>query len=519
MSNETLEPTPEFNITIDNFLLHLQKILPYITKMKENALEKIKNIQDFPYSVSTPDSQEVNSLLQKICEPPHRRIGTPEAHLIEDFIAHKFHDAGLENITKEPLKITLWNASNWKLIVSTGEKQIEMPCFYVLNSGFTGSTGITAPLVYVGKGKPKKFEKIDVKGKIVVGDIEFPTFPYGMLTKAFDSYYVSDPNNEIDENSKTILTFARLNFPPQSIGAKPNKESIYWQAVDHGAVGIILILKDHPSNTNSHWGPYDGVMKPIPGLYVGKYDGMQLRKIARSDNATGTIILEGEQNPGTAHNIYGILPGKSDDMIMISTHHDSAFKGASEDGTGVAMVLAQLAAWSKIPRSERPRSILFLITAGHLYAGIGAETFARKQRNNLLKKVLVDVNLEHLCAKDVSEDPVTHDFSLKDELAIGVIFISRKISLVSTMIKMCQDHPLEKLILIPDNFFGTMPIGEAGHLVAQSGINVIHWIRSPYYLLTAKDTLDKIDVEKLGSTAKAITDLVGKLMLLPKDEF
>ena len=30
----------------------------------------------------------------------------------------------------------------------------------------------------------------------------------------------------------------------------------------------------------------------------------------------------------------------SEEMVMISSHHDSAFKGATEDGTGVAMVLA-----------------------------------------------------------------------------------------------------------------------------------------------------------------------------------
>ncbi|MFX1451461.1 MAG: hypothetical protein ACFFCM_11500, partial [Promethearchaeota archaeon] len=342
MNDETLEPTPEFNITIDNFLSHLQSILPNIRKMKEKAQEKVKSIQDFSFSVPVPDSKEVHSLLQKICEPPHRRIGTPEAHSIEDFITKKFQEAGIEKITKEPLQITLWSASNWKLSVSNGEKKIEIPCFYVLNSGFTGPSGITAPLVYVGKGKPKKFEKINVKGKIVVGDIEFPTLPYGMLTQAFENYYVSDPTKAINEDSKTVLTFARLNFPPQSIGSKPNKDSIYWQAVEHGAVGIILILKDHPSNTNTHWGPYDGVMKPLPGLYVGNYDGMQLRKIVRSKNTTGTIILEGEQKPGTAHNIYGILPGKSDEMIMISTHHDSAFKGASDEVTAAKTSLITL---------------------------------------------------------------------------------------------------------------------------------------------------------------------------------
>ncbi|TFG23316.1 MAG: M28 family peptidase [Promethearchaeota archaeon] len=303
------------------------------------------------------------------------------------------------------------------------------------------------------------------------------------------------------------------------MGGKRREDSVYWQAYDRGALGLILILRDYPSNANSHWGPYDGAMKPIPALFVGKYDGIKLRELVQKEDAKCNLILEGSQEPSIAHNIWGILPGNSEEMIMISTHHDSAFQGASEDGTGVAMVLAQLKAWSQIPKEMRPRSLLFCLTAGHLYGGIGAETFASKYKNSLLKKVLVDVNLEHMCAKEVDEDPDTHDFKLTDNLSIGAVFISRNEHLVGPVIKACREHDIERLMLIPDNFFATPPIGEAGHFAIQGDINVIHWIRSPYYLLTAEDTLDKIDMAKLHSTAQCVSDLLISLMKMPTENY
>ena len=71
----------------------------------------------------------------------------------------------------------------------------------------------------------------------------------------------------------------------------------------------------------------------------------------------------------------------------------------------------------------------------------------------------------------------------------------------------------------PDNFFVTPPIGETAHFATQSDLKVIHWIRSPYYLLTAEDTLDKIEIEKLHSTAQCISDLITSLMHIPRENF
>ena len=199
---------------------------------------------------------------------------------------------------------------------------------------------------------------------------------------------------------------------------------------------------------------------------------------------------------------------------MVSSHTDSAFEGASEDGIGVAMVLAQLRAWSKIPKEDRQKSILFVLTAGHLFGGIGAEIFAKKYRDNLLKKVIVDINLEHMCAKEVEEDPETHNYRFTNNLALGAIFLSHDETLVTHTIKAVKEHSIENMILIPENFFNTPPIGEAGHFTVHSDLKVIHWIRNPYYLLTAEDTLDKIAMEKLHPTAQCVTDIINSLMQL-----
>jgi hypothetical protein len=517
--SEESEEIIEFRLSKKKFIINLIKLIPKMRKIRKRAKRIIDETDELKSKVAAPPREIIEKDLMEICKPPHRRIGTKQAHEIEDHIFSKFEELGLESIQKEPVDIINWSASKWKLVLTTEEEEMEIPCFYVLNTGFTKEEGITAPLVYVSTGSEKDFKGINVRDKIVVADIEFPVLPLGKLISIAKPFYVSDPTGTIDKSTKLILSFALLNFPPQSLGGEIREDSVYWRAYNKGAIGLILILRDYPSNINTHWGPYDGSMKPIPALYVGKYDGIKVRELAQEPSSQGTMILEGTQEPTVAHNIWGILPGNSEEMIMLSSHHDSAFKGATEDGTGVAMVLAQLRTWSNIPKSKRPRSLLFCLSAGHLYGGIGAETFARKYKETLLKKVLVDVNLEHMCAKEVIEDPITKNFAITKNLAFGAVFISRNENLVAPVMSSFKKHKIENMILIPDNFFATPPIGEAGHFAVHSDLEVIHWIRSPYYLLTAEDTLDKVDMDKLHTTAQSVTDIINNLMYMPKDLF
>ena len=273
---ERSEEVTEFRLSKRKFLLNLLKLIPKMKKIRKKAEEIIANMKSSDLEMIIPTSEEIQQMLEQICKFPHRRIGTNNAHEIEDFLFTKFKEFGLESVKKERLDLIDWSANNWKLIIQKGNEPIEIPCFYVLNTGFTNKNGITAPLVYVGAGEKKDFKKKDVKDKIVVADIEFPTLPIGRLIKLAKLFYVSDPKHVIDGKSEIILTFALTNFPPQALGGKRREDSVYWRAFDRGALGLVLILRDYPTNVNSHWGPYDGSMKPIPALYVGKYDGKQL---------------------------------------------------------------------------------------------------------------------------------------------------------------------------------------------------------------------------------------------------
>jgi len=515
-TNSNLEPPSEFTLDRKKMMANLMDLIPKMKDLREKTEAIIPKIQKPDVQIHAPDSATIQNDLEKICSVPHRRIGTEEAHEIENFLEKTFKELGLNNVHRETFEVINWVATNWKLSIKTNNDALEVPCFYTLNTEFTDKNGVSAPLIYVGSGSKKDFRKIDVSGKIVVADIEFPTLPLGKLLKLAYPYYVADPQNTFKDDTEIILTFALTNFPPQALGGKPREDSVYWRAVNGGAIGLILILRDEPTNINSHWGPYDGSMKPVPALYVGKYDGIKVRELAQTENAQGTIILEGYKENTNASNIWGMLPGQSEEMIMVSSHHDSAFQGASEDGTGVAMVLAQMRAWSKIPKEQRPKSLLFVLTAGHLYGGIGAEIFARKYKDNLLKNVLVDINLEHMCAKEVEEDPETHDYKFTNNLAMGALFLSHDETLAAHTIKALKDYEIERMILIPENFFATPPIGEAGHFTSYSDLKIIHWIRSPYYLLTAEDTLDKIDMNKLHPTAQCVSDLINSIMHISK---
>jgi len=49
-------------------------------------------------------------------------------------------------------------------------------------------------------------------------------------------------------------------------------------------------------------------------------------------------------------------------------------------------------------------------------------------------------------------------------------------------------------------------------------MNVINMISMPYYLLTAEDTLDKVDKNELSVFARTASDIIGTLMSIDKEK-
>jgi hypothetical protein len=414
---------------------------------------------------------------------------------------------GVQQVTMDPVPITVWTAKRWSLTVAGKE----IPSFFVVNTGFTGTKGVTGQLVYVGTGSPKDYAKQDIAGKIVVAEVPFPKIPYGSLLKLSGAAYaISDPDGSITLSSSQYLNFVRRNFVG-STEENAAANDVYWQAYRKGAAAVCLILRDQPSNSNTHYGPYDGIMKPMPGLWIGKYDGEELRKSARV-GAQATLTLEGGTEPGVMRNVWGILPGLSDEVILVTSHSDSPFHGAVEDGAGVAQVLAQAWAWSRVTKEQRPKTMVFVADSGHFYGSLGAFTFAREHQD-IMKRARILITLEHLGGKEVKEK--NGEYALTGRINFTVMFTSHDPRVVASIMKAFAKKPARMTASIPYDFFGPAPTSDAGGYVLESEVPVISWIGCPYYLLDEHDTLDKIEQKELKPIAETVSELVAIHMGMP----
>ncbi|MHA1439561.1 MAG: M28 family peptidase [Promethearchaeota archaeon] len=491
-----------------DLILGMIKKIPKFWLAKIGVKKIIKNMPRYKGKLELPTSDEIFSWIKDLCQTPHRRPGTPEGHRAEKWIANMFKQFGLKNITLDPIPIKVWNASNWNLKVDG----YEIPSFFVVNTGFTNPQGITAPLAYVGKGKRKDFNKVDVSGKIVVADVSFPFIPMGLLFRFLKliggTYYISNPDHSFNFLKGQYLNFVRQNFIGGTTSENAPYNDVYWNAFRAGAKAICLILKNQPSSSNSHYGPYDAIMKPMPGLWIGKYDGMELREKAKK-NAEATLILEGTIKDGTMHNVWGMLPGTTDEIVMVTSHHDAPFKGATEDGGGVAQVLAQAKLWANVPKEKRKRTMIFVIDAGHFYDSIGAQQFA-KDHAEIMKKVKILITLEHLGAKEVKEQ--NKKYIETNQLAYTCMFTSPDPLTIAIVRNALEKKPSRITISIPLTLLADVPTSDAAGYVLESDVPVISWIGCPYYLLDEYDTLDKIAKSELRPICETVTELIKPYM-------
>lgn len=498
-----------------------------ITSIRRQAKRIMKEgLPDFEVEVPLPDAQTMFSWIEGICATPHRRAGTPEGHQAESWLNERFNEIGLEKVTIDEIPIDVWTANSWSLEVE-GTK---IPSYFILNTSFTGPMGITAPMVYVKGGRQKDFEGLDVSGKIVVAELIFLKSQI-KLYKAI-SYFISDPDKELKAKAEEVhpVTGLRLNFLgdffkdilPESGNFLQAIDDVYKNAVKRGASAIILILRDQPSKYYSHYAPYDAVFKEIPGLFVGKYEGMELRKMAQQGKEA-TVVLDGKVEPGHMANVWGVLPGQSEDVILITCHHDSPHKGAVEDGAGICQILTQAWAWSRVPLKDRPKTIVFVGSAGHFYGAWGGYHFV-KAHPEIMKRAKILLTLEHLAAKEVEEGP-DGEYVFTGNPSLTQMFIADDPKTIAAAMKALKKKPAKSTVVM-STFGGFLPTDALGFVVASSGaspetefnieksIPFISWISSIHYLLDEGDTLDKVDKDNLRPIAETVTEIVKNLMVL-----
>lgn len=285
----------------------------------------------------------------------YRMPGTPEDHRAARYIARRFRRAGLQDVQVERSPIPVAFPEQWKLSVESVHGMEDVPCYFLRYAKFTPQEGIAGDLLYVGRGEEKDLDALgltDLRGKIVLVDIAAGTLPYAKALSR--SLFYTDAQNTIEDLPYSI-GLPLLNFPSALIAA-----------ANRGAAGFIGILTFRADGINEEYHGLKEFNPLLTGLTVDPVAGARLRALAAERGSRARLTLTERRDlpsgEGHTYNLYGVIPGQTDETIVVMSHHDG---GATNEGSGAAVVIALAEYYARLPAESRRKTLVFFLIGSH----------------------------------------------------------------------------------------------------------------------------------------------------------
>ena len=246
-------------------------------------------------------------------------------------------------------------------------------------SDIPGGT-LTAPLVYVGSANPSMLQHIDVKGKIAVQ----LTMPQGHMV-----------------------------FERGPVGSRAD------DLVARGAAGVFNLVR-LPGNERSR----DFSDCGNPCFNIGGRDGHFLETVMDRAAAAGVadklrvrLTLKTETRTNLkAENAVAVVPGRSDEVIILNAHVDAWFDGAGDNADGLAVLVALARHFAK-PENRPERTLVFVASAGHHSPGMNGPRNFVAANPDLAKRAVMMVNIEHVAQRNFSPARSTASDGYRQALA------------------------------------------------------------------------------------------------------
>ncbi len=431
-----------------------------------------------------PDVATMVGWIEEVCAFGVRRPGSAAGRRVERWAADALRAAGVEDVRLDPIATPSWEPGPGRLVAWPASD----PDAVLVVEGFplpftAASGGEEADVVLLDRDAPA------VEGCIAVDPVELTRLPTEWMRHIATPAH--DPGPALD-GYEHLLPF----------GPKLGKEVDV--ALDAGAVGYVGALVGMPWTTRAYYVPYDAEHRGAPAVWIDRRDGTRLLDLLAAGPVRGRVEVEATSAPSTSHNVLGTLPGTSDEWVVIGSHHDAPWASAVEDGTGIALVLAQARAWAAVPAEERPHNLLFLLNGGHMTGGAGIMAVLERERARLDHTVLA-VHLEHAAAAvEVVDDRLV---ATADPEAIWW-FTSRDPALEADVAAALADHGVERAWMLPPEVFGPFPPTDGGPLHL-AGVPLVDVLSAPVYLFDEADTLDLVHRPSLATISRAAAQIVA----------
>jgi hypothetical protein len=440
-----------------------------------------------------PSEGEVFAYITDIYNLGIRRPGWPAHQQARDYIATKLDEFGFEQVNVEPFTFDFWRERSWGLTVDPGGEAWQPKTYFVPYSGPTDAGGVTAELVYLDQGSEQDFAGSDVSGKIVL--VQVPPTDISWSQMKLFTYMAYDPQDTVGDWQH-----------PYPIGWLPKIESVYELAEEHGAAGIVGILQGYPElGEFGYYAPYDGVFRQIPTLYLLEGEGERLRQQVEQGPVTVNLLLDAQvaKQGAQVWDVYGVLPGEKDDIVMVHTQYDSPWQSGVEEGSGVGVLLGLARYYAQLPASEREHTMVFIFFSSHFVGAQSNLAFIDEHADDLLADLLLDVCIEHIADDYNPPNPPTGMVEPRGN------FMTENPVAISLYTGAVADYDANRMLIFPTGTPLSVPT-DAG-MFAASGYPISSLISGPVWLFDDDDTLERVARDQLEPLSAMYIDFIARL--------
>jgi hypothetical protein len=302
-----------------------------------------------------------------------RIVGTPSSEETQQWVAAKFRRAGLDvRVEEYPLQPQAFPRS-WEVSVEGGGKSLKLTS--------------ASPIITFSRYMPA------AKGEL---DVETEWVGLGMASDFIGK----------DVRGKAVFIYSIPT--PGSLIQSAGWMGAVKRAQEQGAAAILVVLA-LPGNMSfvSHMQGLASEPR-VPVFTVGLDDGESVESLnalsARGSALRTRLRWNVETVSGLkAANVIGVLPGRTDENIMVIAHTDGFFEGANDDAAGTATLVGLAEYFAKRPREQRRRTMYFVASPDHHGGDLGGR-WLHDNMQEVFAKTAAIANAEHVAVMDAVWD-------------------------------------------------------------------------------------------------------------------
>jgi hypothetical protein len=231
------------------------------------------------------------------------------------------------------------------------------------------------------------------------------------------------------------------------------------------------------------------------------------------------LTLEATVESVSTPNLVGIIPGQSDELVILQSHHDGT-NGVEDNGPEAIVAMCQYL--TRLPRCALPRTVLVVLSTGHFADGdLGTKAFVARHHDDLIARSVAAVTVEHLGALEWLPGP-DGSYGLTGKYEFGGVFASPCQVYVNLMraalqrARVTEDRVMRPWVPTPDRQEAFAWPGDGEAFWTMGSLAAGNFITGPSYLLNGGMAVaDMIDVPAMRRQSIAFLDLLLQLGRTP----